>query len=78
MKHFYKHSMHRLMAPLMAQTASEQVSKGKENIVIRLLHSWKFGGKLNLALDGHRNLPIVPHSCLYMYIVWQSCTNLQI
>ena len=28
MKHFYKHSMHRLMAPLMAQTASEQVSKG--------------------------------------------------
>ena len=28
MKHFYKHSMHRLMAPLMAQTATEQVSKG--------------------------------------------------
>ena len=59
MKHFYKHSMHRLMAPLMAQTASEQVSKGKENVIIRLLYSWKFGGKLNLALDDHHyNLPM--------------------
>lgn len=29
LNHFYKYSMHRLMAPLMAQTATETVSKGE-------------------------------------------------
>ncbi len=28
LKHFYSHSMHHLMAPLMAQTASDKIGKG--------------------------------------------------
>ena len=58
MKHFYKHSMHRLMAPLMAQTASEQVSKGKKRITVgcgqiehvsSVLQYWGIGrGGLNM------------------------------
>ena len=29
LNYFYKHCMHRVMAPLMAQTAGERVSNGK-------------------------------------------------
>ena len=29
LNYFYKHCMHRVMAPLMAQTAAERVSNGK-------------------------------------------------
>ena len=28
LNHFYRHSMHRLMAPLMAQSAGDKISKG--------------------------------------------------
>jgi hypothetical protein len=30
LKYFYSHCMPRLMAPLMAQTSSDKISKGKQ------------------------------------------------
>eukprot|EP00731_Ephydatia_muelleri_P027779 Em0019g652a len=50
LNHFYKYSMHRLMAPLMAQTATETVSKDTSHNAVLLSHILDI---LSLCVERH-------------------------